>query len=623
VSPMASSSLPPAATPPQAIRNFCIIAHIDHGKSTLADRMLQITGIVDPRAMRAQYLDRMDIERERGITIKSQAVRMPWALIDDAGQESIYALNMIDTPGHVDFTYEVSRSLAACEGAVLLVDAAQGIEAQTLANLYLAMENDLAIVPVLNKIDLPAAQPEKFAAELAGLIGCDVSEVLKVSGKTGQGVAELLDRAVAVVPPPQGDADAPARAMIFDSVYDTYRGVVTYVRVIDGQLKPRERIVMLSTKATHELLEIGVSSPEPTPSKGLGVGEVGYLITGVKDVRQSRVGDTVSNAHKPASQALPGYRDPKPMVFSGLYPIDGSDYPDLRDALDRLKLNDAALVYEPENSAALGFGFRVGFLGLLHLEIIRERLEREFGLDLISTAPNVVYEVRLDDGTAITVTNPSEFPTGKIADVTEPVVRATILTPAEYIGAIMDLCQTRRGTLLGMDYLSEDRVEMRYTLPMAEIVFDFFDILKSRTRGYASLDYEPQGDQVADLVKVDILLQAEHVDAFSAIVHKDKAYAYGVMMAGKLRELIPRQQFEVPIQAAIGSRIIARETIRAIRKDVLAKCYGGDITRKRKLLEKQKEGKKRMKMVGRVEVPQEAFIAALSTEVVSDKGSKK
>ncbi|KQX68873.1 translation elongation factor 4 [Angustibacter sp. Root456] len=614
---MARNALPPAATPPDLIRNFCIIAHIDHGKSTLADRMLQITGVVDARAMRAQYLDRMDIERERGITIKSQAVRMPWEV---DGQT--YALNMIDTPGHVDFTYEVSRSLAACEGAVLLVDAAQGIEAQTLANLYLAMENDLAIVPVLNKIDLPAAQPEKYAAELAGLIGCDPDDVLRVSGKTGEGVEPLLDQIVAQLPPPVGDPDAPARAMIFDSVYDTYRGVVTYVRVIDGHLSPREKIVMMSTRAHHELLEIGVSSPEPEPTKGLGVGEVGYLITGVKDVRQSRVGDTVTNAGKPASQALGGYRDPKPMVFSGLYPIDGSDYPDLRDALDRLKLNDAALVYEPETSAALGFGFRVGFLGLLHLEIIRERLEREFGLDLISTAPNVVYEVTMEDRSTVVVTNPSEYPVGKISEVREPVVRATILAPSDYVGAIMELCQTRRGVLRGMDYLSEDRVEMRYTLPLAEIVFDFFDMLKSRTRGYASLDYEPDGDQVADLVKVDILLQGEQVDAFSAIVHKDKAYAYGVMMAGKLRELIPRQQFEVPIQAAIGSRIIARETIRAIRKDVLAKCYGGDITRKRKLLEKQKEGKKRMKMVGRVEVPQEAFIAALSNEAVPDKAKK-
>jgi len=609
---MARTALQPHATPPDLIRNFCIIAHIDHGKSTLADRMLQSTGIVDPRAMRAQYLDRMDIERERGITIKSQAVRMPWEL-----DEITYCLNMIDTPGHVDFTYEVSRSLAACEGAVLLVDAAQGIEAQTLANLYLAMEKDLTIIPVLNKIDLPAAQPEKYAEELAGLIGCEPEDCLKVSGKTGFGVEPLLDKIVRDLPAPTGDPNAPARAMIFDSVYDTYRGVVTYVRVVDGNLNPRERILMMSTKATHELLEIGVISPEPVVSNGLGVGEVGYLITGVKDVRQSRVGDTVTNASKPATKDLGGYRDPRPMVFSGLYPIDGSAYPDLRDALDRLKLNDAALVYEPETSAALGFGFRVGFLGMLHLEIVRERLEREFGLELISTLPNVVYAVKLDDGKVITVTNPSEFPDGKIGEISEPVVRASILAPSEFIGAVMELCQTRRGTLRGLDYLSEERVELRYTLPLAEIVFDFFDQLKSKTRGYASLDYEPDGDQTAELVKVDILLQGEPVDAFSSIVHKDKAYAYGVMMASKLRTLIPRQQFEVPIQAAIGARIIARETIRAMRKDVLAKCYGGDISRKRKLLEKQKEGKKRMKMVGRVEVPQEAFIAALSNDAAS------
>ena len=622
MSPMATTALKPHATPPELIRNFCIIAHIDHGKSTLADRMLQKTGVVEERAMRAQYLDRMDIERERGITIKSQAVRMPWALEGADGGLETYCLNMIDTPGHVDFTYEVSRSLAACEGAVLLVDAAQGIEAQTLANLYLAMENDLTIIPVLNKIDLPAAQPDKYAAELAGLIGCDESDVLKVSGKTGVGVEELLDEIVRQLPAPTGEADNPARAMIFDSVYDTYRGVVTYVRVIDGNLNPRERVQMMSTRATHELLEIGVISPEPMPSQGLGVGEVGYLITGVKDVRQSRVGDTITNQAKPAAEALGGYRDPRPMVFSGLYPIDGTDYPLLRDALDKLKLNDAALVYEPETSAALGFGFRVGFLGMLHLEIVRERLEREFGLDLISTLPNVEYEVTMDDGRLVEVTNPSEFPDGKIADVREPVVRATILAPSDFIGAIMELCQSKRGTLRGMDYLSEERVEMRYTLPLAEIVFDFFDQLKSKTRGYASLDYEPDGDQLADLVKVDILLQGEQVDAFSSIVHKDAAYSYGVMMAGKLRELIPRQQFEVPIQAAIGSRVIARETIRAIRKDVLAKCYGGDISRKRKLLEKQKEGKKRMKMVGRVEVPQEAFIAALSSDGGGDGKAK-
>jgi GTP-binding protein LepA len=612
----------PGATDPALIRNFCIIAHIDHGKSTLADRMLQITNVVDPRLMRAQYLDRMDIERERGITIKSQAVRLPWTVRDGemTGQHAV--LNMIDTPGHVDFTYEVSRSLAACEGAVLLVDAAQGIEAQTLANLYLAMENDLAIIPVLNKIDLPAAQPEKYAEELAHLIGCDPDDCLRVSGKTGIGVGHLLDEIVRQLPAPVGDADAPARAMIFDSVYDVYRGVVTYVRVVDGKISARDRIKMMSTGAVHELLEIGVISPEPMKGTGLGVGEVGYLMTGVKDVRQSRVGDTVTINQRPAATALGGYKDPKPMVYSGLYPIDGSDYPNLRDALDKLKLNDAALSYEPETSAALGFGFRCGFLGLLHLEIIRERLEREFNLDLISTAPNVVYRVQMDDDTEITVTNPSEYPVGKVAQVYEPVVRATVLTPNDYVGAVMELCQGRRGTLLGMDYLSADRVELRYTLPLAEIIFDFFDQLKSRTKGYASLDYEPSGEQLSDLVKVDILLHGEPVDAFSAIVHKDKAYNYGVSIASKLQKLIPRQQFEVPIQAAIGSRIIARETIRAIRKDVLAKCYGGDITRKRKLLEKQKEGKKRMKMVGRVEVPQEAFIAALSTSDGPIEGGK-
>ncbi|MFI8072345.1 translation elongation factor 4 [Streptomyces sp. NPDC086033] len=611
----------PSRTDPAQIRNFCIIAHIDHGKSTLADRMLQLTGVVDQRQMRAQYLDRMDIERERGITIKSQAVRLPWAPTHDKNDTHI--LNMIDTPGHVDFTYEVSRSLAACEGTVLLVDAAQGIEAQTLANLYLAMENDLKIIPVLNKIDLPAAQPEKFSEELANLIGCDPEDVLKVSAKTGLGVEALLDKVVAEVPAPVGIQDAPARAMIFDSVYDSYRGVVTYVRVIDGQLNKRERIRMMSTNATHELLEIGTNSPEMLSADGLGVGEVGYIITGVKDVRQSKVGDTITTLHKGATEALGGYKDPKPMVFSGLYPLDGSDYPELRDALDKLQLNDAALVYEPETSAALGFGFRVGFLGLLHLDVIRERLEREFGLDLIATAPNVVYRVVMEDGAEHTVTNPSEFPEGKIDDVYEPVVRATILAPSEFIGSIMELCQTRRGTLLGMDYLSEDRVEIRYTLPLAEIVFDFFDQLKSKTRGYASLDYEPTGEQASSLVKVDILLHGDKVDAFSAVTHKDAAYAYGVRLVAKLRELIPRQAFEVPIQAAIGSRVIARETIRAIRKDVLAKCYGGDISRKRKLLEKQKEGKKRMKMVGSVEVPQEAFIAVLSSDDSAGSGKGK
>ncbi|MFD6263339.1 translation elongation factor 4 [Micromonospora chalcea] len=609
----------PGATDPARIRNFCIIAHIDHGKSTLADRMLQLTGVVDPRQMRAQYLDRMDIERERGITIKSQAVRMPWTIREGGRAGETAVLNMIDTPGHVDFTYEVSRSLAACEGAILLVDAAQGIEAQTLANLYLALENDLHIIPVLNKIDLPAAQPEKYAEELAHLIGGDPADCIRVSGKTGEGVPYLLDEIVRQFVPPVGEAESPARAMIFDSVYDVYRGVVTYVRVIDGRISARDRIKMMSTGAVHELLEIGVISPEMVKADALGVGEVGYLITGVKDVRQSRVGDTVTINNNPAKEALGGYKDPKPMVYSGLYPIDGSDYPNLREALDKLKLNDAALVYEPETSGALGFGFRCGFLGLLHLEIIRERLEREFNLDLISTAPNVVYRAIQEDGEEIVVTNPSEYPTGKIAEVYEPTVRATVLTPNDYVGAVMELCQGRRGSLLGMDYLSADRVELRYTLPLAEIIFDFFDQLKSRTKGYASLDYEPSGEQASDLVKVDILLHGEPVDAFSAIVHKDKAYTYGTTIAAKLRSLIPRQQFEVPIQAAIGSRVIARETIRAIRKDVLAKCYGGDISRKRKLLEKQKEGKKRMKMVGRVEVPQEAFIAALS----SDSGDGK
>ena len=610
---------PAGTTPPELIRNFCVIAHIDHGKSTLADRMLQITGVVEERNMRAQYLDRMDIERERGITIKSQAVRLPWVGLDDKN----YILNLIDTPGHVDFTYEVSRSLEACEGTILLVDAAQGIEAQTLANLYLALENNMTIIPVLNKIDLPAAQPDKYAAELANIVGCKPSDVLRVSAKTGQGVKELLDLVVVEVPAPVGDANAPARAMIFDSVYDTYRGVVTYVRVIDGKLTPRQKIKMMSSGATHELLDIGVISPEPKSTKGLGVGEVGYLITGVKDVRQSRVGDTITDFVKPATQALAGFRDPKPMVFAGLFPIDGSDYPLLRDALDKLQLNDAALVYEPESSVALGFGYRCGFLGLLHLEIVRERLDREFNLSLISTAPSVGYRILMEDGQEIDITNPSEFPSGKVSEIYEPVVNATILTPSDYIGPVMELAQERRGQMHNMDYLSEDRVELRYTLPLAEIVFDFFDQLKSKTRGYASFDYEPSGEQVADLVKVDILLHGDPVDAFSSIVHKDKAYAYGVEMTGRLKELIPRQQFEVPIQAAIGARIIARESIRAIRKDVLAKCYGGDISRKRKLLEKQKEGKKRMKMVGRVEVPQEAFVAALQTNADSASKDKK
>jgi GTP-binding protein LepA len=642
VSPTTSpaTDVEPGATDPSVIRNFCIIAHIDHGKSTLADRMLQLTGVVENRNMRAQYLDRMDIERERGITIKSQAVRLPWTGADGRP----YVLNLIDTPGHVDFSYEVSRSLAACEGAVLLVDAAQGIEAQTLANLYMALEADLQIIPVLNKIDLPAAQPERYAEELAGIIGCDPGDVLRVSAKTGQGVEELLHAIVDQVPGPAGDPEAPARALIFDSVYDTYRGVVTYVRVVDGRLSKRERSLMMSTSATHETLEVGVISPEPQPSAGLGAGEVGYLISGVKDVRQARVGDTVTSAAHPAAGPLAGYSTPRPMVFSGLYPVDGDDYPDLRDALDKLRLNDAALIYEPETSAALGFGFRCGFLGLLHMEIVRERLEREFDLSLISTAPNVVYRVVMESGVELRVTNPSDFPGGtgapsatlpgnatnaegkavggKIAKVFEPIVRATVIAPSDYIGTIMELCQSRRGALTGMEYLSAERVEIRYTMPLAEIIFDFFDQLKSRTRGYASLDYEPEGEQEANLVKVDILLQGQPVDAFSQIVHADNAREYGLSMTAKLKELIPRQQFEVPIQAAVGSRVIARENIRAIRKDVLAKCYGGDITRKRKLLEKQKEGKRRMKTIGRVDVPQEAFVAALSTQQGADKKAR-
>src|SRR5271168_1506073 len=557
--------------------------------------MLQLTGVVADRDMRAQYLDRMDIERERGITIKAQNVRLPWRVSagPNAGEEHV--LHLIDTPGHVDFTYEVSRALAACEGAVLLVDAAQGIEAQTLANLYLALDRDMAIIPVLNKIDLPAADPDRYAAEIAHIIGCEPDDVLRVSGKTGQGVSELLDEVVEKVPPPTGDPQGPTRAMI----------------------------TMMSTGSTHELLEVGIVSPEPKANAGLGVGEVGYLITGVKDVRQSKVGDTVTTARHGAKEALTGYREPKPMVYSGLYPVDGSDYPDLRDALERLQLNDAALTYEPETSVALGFGFRCGFLGLLHMEITRERLEREFDLDLISTSPNVVYRVEKEDNSEVVVTNPSDWPEGKVRAVYEPVVKTTVITPSEFIGTIMELCQSRRGELGGMDYLSPERVELRYTMPLGEIIFDFFDSLKSRTRGYASLDYEEAGEQEAALVKVDILLQGEAVDAFSAIVHKDGAAAYGNKMTTRLKELIPRQQFEVPIQAAIGSKIIARENIRAIRKDVLSKCYGGDITRKRKLLEKQKEGKKRMKTIGRVDVPQEAFVAALSTDAAGDKGSKK
>ena len=603
-------------TDPARIRNFCIIAHIDHGKSTLADRILQLSNVVAARDMRDQYLDNMDIERERGITIKAQNVRLPWIPRsgEHKGQEIV--LQMIDTPGHVDFSYEVSRSLDACEGAILLVDAAQGIEAQTLANLYMAMENDLEIIPVLNKIDLPNAEPEKYALEIANIIGVEPEEVLRVSGKTGEGVPELLDKVTELIPAPSSDfgVDAPARAMIFDSVYDTYRGVVTYIRMVDGKLEPRQKVRMMNTGVELDILELGVVSPTPTPVKGLGPGEVGYLITGVKDVRETKVGDTVTWAAKGADEPLTGYADPKPMVYSGLFPISQADFPALRDALQKLQLNDASLTYEQETSVALGFGFRCGFLGLLHMEITRDRLQREFDLDLISTAPSVTYRVVSEDGSERMVHNPSDWPSGKIPEVYEPIVKMTIIVPEAYVGPTMELCQTKRGQMQGMDYLSEDRVELRYVMPLGEIIFDFFDMLKSRTKGYASLNYEEAGEQEADLVKVDILLQGEPVDAFSAIVHKDNANYYGNKMTKKLKELIPRQQFEVPIQAAIGSKIISRENIRAMRKDVLSKCYGGDISRKRKLLEKQKAGKKRMKAIGSVNVPQEAFVAALSTD---------
>jgi GTP-binding protein LepA len=585
------------------IRNFCIVAHIDHGKSTLADRLLEITHTVEGRAMRAQYLDKMELERERGITIKAQAVR----LLHDG-----YELNLIDTPGHVDFTYEVSRSLAACEGAVLLVDAAQGLEAQTLANYHLARDAGLAIVPVLNKIDLPAAEPDRCAEELALLVGVEPERVLRVSAKTGEGVPELLAAVIDRVPPPAGDADDPLRALIFDSAFDTYRGVITYVRVQDGVLPSSARIRMMATGVRSEAEEAGVMAPEATPVDSLGAGEVGYLVTGLKDVHHAKVGDTITLDGKAgAAEPLPGYREPRPMVWSGLYPADGGDYPVLRESLDKLKLSDSALVYEPETSQALGFGFRVGFLGLLHMDIVRERLEREFGLELISTAPNVEFHVFRDDG-EIVVHNPAEMPPGGDYErVEEPIVFATIITPAEYLGAILELCERRRGEQVDMSYITPERVEVHYVLPLAEIVFDFFDQLKSRTRGYASLDYEPWGFQESKLVRVDVLLHGEPVDAFSSVVHRDKAYQYGKQMTERLRELIPRQLFDVAIQAAIGSKIIARETVKAKRKDVLAKCYGGDITRKRKLLETQKKGKERLRRVGRVDVPQEAFIAAL------------
>jgi GTP-binding protein LepA len=592
------------------IRNFCIVAHIDHGKSTLADRLLEITHTVEGRSMRAQYLDRMDLERERGITIKAQAVR----LLHDG-----YELNLIDTPGHVDFTYEVSRSLAACEGALLLVDAAQGLEAQTLANYHLARDAGLVIVPVLNKIDLPAAEPAQRMAELAALLDRPPGDILHVSAKTGEGVEELLAAIVERVPAPKGDVSAPLQALIFDSAYDPYRGVITYVRVQEGTLPSFARIRMFATGIRSEAEEAGVMAPEATPVDALGPGEVGYLVTGLKDVHQAKVGDTITLDGKVgASAPLPGYREPRPMVWSGLYPAEGGDYSDLREALDKLKLSDSSLVYEPETSQALGFGFRVGFLGLLHMDIVRERLEREFDLQLISTAPNVEFHV-LAGQDEIVVHNPAEMPPGGYDRVEEPVVFATVITPSDHLGAVLDLCQSRRGELVDMVYITPERVEVHYVLPLAEIVFDFFDLLKSRTRGFASLDYEPWGMQEANLVKVDVLLHGEPVDAFSSVVHREKAFEYGKRMVERLKELIPRQMFDVAIQAAIGSKIIARETVKAKRKDVLAKCYGGDITRKRKLLEEQKKGKARMRRVGRVDVPQEAFIAALRV----DEGAKR
>ena len=602
--------------PIERIRNFAIIAHIDHGKSTLADRMLQVTGVVEGRHMRAQYLDRLDIERERGITIKAQAVRMPYRTAD--GEE--YLLNLIDTPGHVDFSYEVSRAMNACEGAILLVDASQGMQAQTIANLYVAIEAGLEVIPVLNKIDLPAARPEQVADEVAALLGGDPADILTVSAKTGQGVPAVLDRIVAQVPAPTGDLDAPPRGLVFDSVFDPYRGVITFVRVMDGILRPGQDIRLMVTGFHHEIDELGVISPEPLAIDALGPGEVGYFTAAIKEVGLAKVGDTVTDHAHPAPEALPGYREPTPMVFSGLYPVDSGDFPDLRQALERLRLNDASFTFEPETSVALGFGFRCGFLGLLHMEIVSERLDREFDIPLVTTAPNVAYEVSLienlrrqNEPATLRVSNPAELPApSRIDHIDEPVVDAMILCPSEYVGAVIQLCEGRRGELTKMEYLSQERVELRYALPLGEIIFDFFDRLKSQTRGYASLDYEPAGTRRSQLVRVDILLNSELVDAFSAIVHRDKAYEYGKAMVSRLRELIPRQLFDVPIQAAIGSKIIARETVKARRKDVLAKCYGGDITRKRKLLEKQKEGKKRMKNVGAVEIPQEAFVAALS-----------
>ncbi len=592
--------------PQDRTRNFAIISHIDHGKTTLSDRILELCGAVDPREMREQFLDSMDIERERGITIKAQNVRLQW---------KGYTLHLIDTPGHVDFGYEVSRSLAACEGAVLLVDATQGIEAQTLANAYQAVEHDLEIVAAVNKIDLPVADPERVAAEIEKVLGIDPSTVLRISGKTGEGVPELLDAIVERVPPPRGDSAAPLQALVFDSYYDQYRGVVSAVRVVNGVLTSGSRLRYMQAGVTHDAEEIGVRTPAPVPVGDLGPGEVGYLIAGVKDVAQARSGETVTDAARPAPEPLVGYREPKPMVFCGLYPVEGDDFSDLREALEKLRLNDSSFTYEPESSGVLGFGFRCGFLGLLHMEIVRERLEREFDLSLIATVPSVAYVAHLTDGGTVEVSNPSDMPpASKIEAIEEPFLTATLLLPTEYTGTVMDLCQGRRGELQKMEYLGPERVELVYHIPLAEVVLDFFDQLKSRTKGYASLDYEPAGYEQSELVKVDILLNGVPADAFSAILHRSKAYDYGRRMTEKLRELIPRQLFDVPIQAAIGGRIVARTTVKARRKDVIAKCYGGDVTRKRKLLEKQKEGKRRMKSIGRVEVPQEAFISALRLE---------
>jgi GTP-binding protein LepA len=593
------------------IRNFSIIAHIDHGKSTLADRILEITGAVDPKKMRAQVLDSMDLERERGITIKAQAVRVEYRAADG----ETYHLHLIDTPGHVDFSYEVSRSLAACEGALLVVDAAQGVEAQTVANTYLAIENGLELIPVINKVDLPGAEPERVAGEIADLLGGDPGDAMPISAKTGEGVVDVLEAIVARVPPPEGDPAAPPRALIFDSEFDQYRGVIAYVRMVDGAFRKHGRILAMQNGTEADIDDIGFFRPEMTAVRGMEAGDVGYLITGIKDVAKLRVGDTLTSLERPASEALEGYREVRPMVFCGLFPIDTDRFEDLRDALEKLALNDAALSWEPETSEALGFGFRCGFLGLLHMEIVRERLEREYGLDLLATTPNVRYQVRLANGEEVEVRSPTELPDpGTIEAIEEPYIRATVICPSEQVGAVMELCQARRGTHVDMHYLSPQRVQIRYDMPLAEIVLDFFDLLKSSTRGYASLDYEPIGNRTSDLVKVDILLAGDKVDALSIIVHRDFAYEQGKRLVERLRKTIPRQLFDVPVQAAIGSNILARETVKALRKDVTAKLYGGDVTRKQKLLKKQKAGKKRMKSVGRVEVPQEAFLAVLEID---------